>query len=102
MTCYDVNVISAVHFHTNVYYNIQVASGNNCLCTLIYVVISISHNDCPLLQKIIPDSVTKEITGETIDDVFPDSSTASHDPVARPEESAKPITMTTGIMWYIR
>ena len=51
-----------------------------------------------LLQKIIPDSVTKEVTGDTVDDVFPDSSTASsHDSTAKPEEETKPVTMTTGV-----
>lgn len=41
--------------------------------------------------------MTKEVTGDTIDDVFPDSSTASHDhPVAKPEEGAKTVTMPTG------
>ena len=29
--------------------------------------------------------------------MFPDSSTASHDPVTKPDEDIKPITMRTGI-----
>ena len=42
--------------------------------------------------------MTKEVTGDTVDDVFPDSSTASsHDSTAKPEEETKPVTMTTGV-----
>ena len=51
-----------------------------------------------LVQKIIPDSVSKELTVDAVEDVFPDSSTTSHDPVAKPDEDVKnTIAMTTGV-----
>ena len=52
-----------------------------------------------LVQKIIPDSVSKELTGDTVEDVFPDSSTTSHDSVTKPDEDVKTtITVTTGVL----